>query len=97
MALDQVDVDNMKEESEMSFLDHLEALRWHLVRSVVALLVFAIGFFIAKDFTTFILFWPRLKEFPTYEFFCNMAEVICLEIKCPSLHSLKRGPAIFKI
>ncbi|MFK7771956.1 MAG: twin-arginine translocase subunit TatC [Saprospiraceae bacterium] len=91
MALDQVDVDNMKEESEMSFLDHLEALRWHLVRSVVALLVFAIGFFIAKDFTTFVLFWPRLKEFPTYDFFCKMSEVTCffppdftLDVKSPT-------------
>ena len=41
MPLDQVDVDNLPEEGEMSFLDHLEALRWHLVRSVVALVVFA--------------------------------------------------------
>lgn len=71
MALDQVDVDNMKEEDEMSFLEHLEALRWHLVRSVIALLVFAIVIFIAKDFTMFILTWPKEKGFPTYQLFCQ--------------------------
>ena len=34
MALDQVDVDTLdeKEGNEMSFLDHLEALRWHILR-----------------------------------------------------------------
>jgi sec-independent protein translocase protein TatC len=91
MALDQVDVDNMEEESEMSFLDHLEALRWHLVRSVVALLAFAIILFIAKDFTGFILNWPRYKHFPTYQLFCNLSEVTCffppeftLDIKTPT-------------
>lgn len=91
MALDQVDVDNMKDESEMSFLDHLEALRWHLVRSVVALLSFAIILFIAKDFTSFVLNWPRLKDFPTYQLFCNLSEVTCfyppeftLDIKTPT-------------
>ncbi len=77
MPLDQVDVDNLPEEGEMSFLDHLEALRWHLVRSVVALVVFAIITFIAKDFLVHILNWPRSKDFPTYQFFCNLSEATC--------------------
>lgn len=77
MALDQVDVDKIEEESEMSFLDHLEALRWHLVRSVVALVVITIVVFIAKDFLVMILDAPRSKDFPTYRFFCNMSEVTC--------------------
>ncbi|HAS59583.1 MAG TPA: twin-arginine translocase subunit TatC, partial [Algoriphagus sp.] len=36
MALDQY----QEEEEGMSFLDHLEALRWHLLRSVAAILIF---------------------------------------------------------
>ena len=91
MALDQVDVDNMKAEDEMSFLDHLEALRWHLVRSVIALLVFSIVIFIADDFLNFILTWPKEKSFPTYQFFCQMSEVTCFyppsfefDIKAPT-------------
>jgi hypothetical protein len=40
MALDQVDVDKLDETGkEMSFLDHLEALRWHLFRSAIAICV----------------------------------------------------------
>jgi len=91
MALDQVDVDNMKEEDEMSFFDHLEALRWHLVRSVVALVIFAIVIFISGDFMNFILTWPKEKSFPTYRFFCQLSEATCFypppfifDIKAPT-------------
>ena len=35
---------------EMSFLDHLEDLRWHILRSVVAILIVGLGAFIFKDF-----------------------------------------------
>ncbi|MEL6926969.1 MAG: twin-arginine translocase subunit TatC, partial [Bacteroidota bacterium] len=34
----------------MSFLDHLEALRWHLIRAVVSIVIFAIVAFVFKDF-----------------------------------------------
>ena len=37
-------------EKEMSFLDHLEELRWHLIRSVFAIVILASIAFIAKDF-----------------------------------------------
>ena len=30
----------MSEEKEMSFLDHLEELRWHIVRSIVVIMIF---------------------------------------------------------
>ena len=39
----------MKKEKEMSFIDHLEELRWHLIRSLVAIVVFAIIAFVSKD------------------------------------------------
>jgi sec-independent protein translocase protein TatC len=35
---------------EMSFLDHLEELRWHLIRSVLAIVIVATVAFIFKDF-----------------------------------------------
>ena len=41
MALDQIDVDEY--DAQMSFLEHLEALRWHLVRSVAAVVVGSIS------------------------------------------------------
>jgi len=106
MALDQVDVDKMNDESEMSFLDHLEALRWHLVRSVVALVVITIIVFIAKDFLLFILNWHRDKNFPTYQFFCNISEATCfyppefiLDIRHPTEQFLThiRASVIFSL
>lgn len=45
MALDQI----QEEEEGMSFLDHLEALRFHLLRSVAAILVFSVIAFLAKS------------------------------------------------
>ena len=44
------DKEEVKEENQMSFLEHLEELRWHLMRSVIAVMAFAIVAFIFYDF-----------------------------------------------
>lgn len=63
------------EEKEMSFLDHLEALRWHLVRSVVAILVGAIAVFLNKRLIfDVILFGPKKSDFITFRMFCRLSE-----------------------
>ncbi len=82
MALDQVDVDATPEieGKEMSFLDHLEALRWHLVRIIVSILGAAIVVFIAKDFVfRNIVFGPRYKDFLTYRVLCSISEATCID------------------
>ena len=38
-----------EQEKEMSFLDHLEIFRWHLIRSAGAIMFFAIIAFIFKE------------------------------------------------
>ena len=43
------DKGNASVEGEMSFFQHLEALRWHVVRAALAILVFAIVAFIYYD------------------------------------------------
>ncbi len=64
-------------EKEMSFLDHLEELRWHLIRSVVAVLIFATLAFLAKGFIFDVLiFGPKNADFPTYKLLCNIAQAI---------------------
>lgn len=69
-----------EDEREMSFLDHLEELRWHIVRSVLAIVVLAIIAFIFKNFVfQEILFAPMKGDFPTYRFFCLLAERMCFE------------------
>lgn len=59
---------------EMSFIDHLEALRWHLVRSVIAWLLAAIGIFIYIDWVfDNIIYAPARSSFITYKFLCNLS------------------------
>ena len=63
-----------KNPDEMSFLDHLEELRWHLIRSTLAVVIIACMAFIFKGFIfDTILFGPKNMDFPTYKFFCNIA------------------------
>ena len=67
--------------SEMSFLDHLEALRWHLFRSVIAILVFAVIAFLNKTFIfDQIIFGPKHPEFPTYKVLCWLSEKFSLDM-----------------
>ena len=62
---------------EMSFLDHLEELRWHLIRSVIAILIIATIAFVFKDFIfDVLLFGPKKKDFITYKLFCSISQSI---------------------
>lgn len=64
----------------MSFLDHLEELRWHLIRSTLAIVVIGIVAFLMKDFIfDTIIFGPKKMTFPTYRLFCDIATRIGLE------------------
>jgi sec-independent protein translocase protein TatC len=68
-----------KNEDEMSFLDHLEALRWHLVRSVSAIMVGGILAFIFKDFVfDKVIFGPKNPDFITYRAFCRLSQLLGL-------------------
>jgi sec-independent protein translocase protein TatC len=64
-------------EKEMSFIEHLEELRWHLFRSAAAVFVVAIVIFIAKR-AVFdkLLFGPIHSDFPTYKILCNLSDSI---------------------
>lgn len=63
--------------SEMSFLDHLEELRWLLVRSTSAVLIMAVVTYFFSDFIfDTILFAPTSPNFFTYTFFCELSNNI---------------------
>ncbi|MGK0369418.1 MAG: sec-independent protein translocase protein TatC [Bacteroidia bacterium] len=75
MALDQIDVDEY--DAQMSFLEHLEALRWHLVRSVIAIAVGAIVTFLnGRYIFDEILLGSTKKSFWTYERICDLSYYI---------------------
>ena len=55
---------------EMSFLDHLEELRWLLVRGSAAVLIMAVvTFFISDYIFDTIIFGPTKTDFVTYRSF----------------------------
>jgi sec-independent protein translocase protein TatC len=71
--------------NEMSFLDHLEELRWLLVRSTSAVLIMAgITYFFSDFIFDNIIFAPTSPNFFTYTFFCDLshqlgfADSICI-------------------
>ncbi|WP_309609123.1 twin-arginine translocase subunit TatC [Flavobacterium sp.] len=74
-----------KLKNEMSFLDHLEELRWLLVRSTLAIIVMStLVYFVSDYIFDTIIFGPTHPDFITYRFFCNVsnylnfAENICI-------------------
>jgi sec-independent protein translocase protein TatC len=70
----------VREEGEMSFLQHLEVLRWHLVRSVSAIFIVSIVAFIAKDFVfDTLLLGPKSGDFWTYRMACKYLDLLCFD------------------
>lgn len=67
-----------KTPDEMSFLEHLEALRWHIIRALASIVIVAIGVFLAKTIVfDKIILGPTDPDFPTYRFFCRFGEALC--------------------
>jgi sec-independent protein translocase protein TatC len=67
--------------NDMTFLQHLEALRWHIVRSVIAIVVVAIVAFINKQviFDDIILA-PKNPGFLTYRILCHLSQKYNLDM-----------------
>lgn len=73
-------------DSEMPFIEHLEVLRWHIVRSVSLILIFFVVALFAKHwvFDVFI-FGPTHDDFITYRLLCQLStklglgDLICLK------------------
>ena len=68
MPLDQeVDTEQEGEGGEMSFIGHLEELRWHVIRAGGSILVFAIlAFIYIKEIYHYVIIAPSQPDFWTY-------------------------------
>lgn len=87
MALDQTPYinydDEESDEPEMSFLDHLEELRWHLIRSVIAILIFMVaGFIFHKEIFQLLILPPSKVDFVTYRALCDLGNYIGITSLC---------------
>ena len=90
------------DQNEMNFLQHLEELRWHLIRSIASVLIIAIVAFSNKSFVfDVIIFSPKGADFITYQFLCWLsvqlnaffptlisADVLCIGGNIPQLQNL---------
>ncbi|MDG1720546.1 MAG: twin-arginine translocase subunit TatC [Bacteroidia bacterium] len=93
MPLDQIDVDEF--EDQMTFLEHLEALRWHLIRGIIAVVIGAIFSFInGKYIFDSILLGSTKNNFWTYRMLCDLSHYIydsdriCIEVMGFKLQAL---------
>ena len=63
----------------MTFIDHLEALRWHIVRSLLAWVIAAIGIFIFRDWVfDNVIFAPAHTGFISYSVLCKISHTLHL-------------------
>jgi len=70
----------MTESKEMSFLGHLEELRWRLFRSAIAVLLFALALFIfTEPVIEYVYISMSRTDFYTYKFFCVLSEKLGME------------------
>lgn len=81
--MDQPQLEGAEQQQEMSFVDHLEELRWHIIRSVASILVFATAAFIAKSFVFHdIILAPSRTDFLSYRMMCEIGQKIGSSALC---------------
>jgi len=70
-------------EGEMTFLQHLEELRWHLIRAFIAVVAGAIVAFVFKDIIfDHIILAPNNPDFITNRLLCQLAEIVNAPALC---------------
>ena len=64
-------------QEEMSFWDHLEALRWTILRSVIALLVFTVGGFACMRYLfDNVILAPCYSDFILFRILCKITKAV---------------------
>lgn len=93
---------NRDSSAQMSFMQHLEALRWHLVRSALAIVIVAITLFCFNNFVfDTVIFGPLRQDFISYRALCSLGysigagDVMCLTVKTPHLQTLSASEQFF--
>lgn len=83
MPLDQDPIEEESGEKEMSFLDHLEELRWHIIRSLLATVIFTIVAFVeVKWIFKNIILAPAKADFWTWRMLCKLGQTFSSEDLC---------------
>jgi sec-independent protein translocase protein TatC len=81
--MDQPYLEEGEQQQEMSFVDHLEELRWHIIRALASILVFATIAFLAKGFVFHdIILAPSRTDFLSYRVMCELGQRIGSDALC---------------
>ncbi len=73
----------MSKEKEMAFLDHLEELRWHVVRSVAVIFIMMIlSFVFIREIFDYVIFAPAKIDFPAFKYMCELGKLFGLDELC---------------
>ncbi len=74
---------NSTPDGEMTFLQHLEELRWHIIRALGAVVVAAIVAFVFKDIIfDHIILAPNNPGFITNRLLCRLADLVNAPVLC---------------
>lgn len=69
-------IDEADDEQEMGFFDHIDVLRWHILRSVIAIILSWNHCLCKQIFIfDFLIFGPTRPDFPTNRAFCRLVKV----------------------
>ena len=67
----------------MTFLQHLEELRWHIIRAIIAIVAGAIVAFMFKNFIfDHIILAPNNPDFITNRLLCRLADAVNAPVLC---------------
>ena len=93
---------NSDNDLQMSFMQHLDALRWHLVRSALAIVIIGVTLFFFNNFLfDTVIFGPLKQDFISYRALCSLGykigagDVMCMTVKTPHLQTLSASEQFF--
>jgi len=83
-------MDEGRDKKEQGFFDHLEELRWCLIRSAISILIFSGLAFISKNFIfDHIILGPKSPDFITNRVLCKLSEIFNTPILCINQNSFE--------
>lgn len=74
---------NVNDAAEMAFVDHIEEFRWHLIRSLAAIIICSIvAFFNIEWIFDHIILGPAQSSFVSYGILCSFGKLIHVDALC---------------